>query len=1066
MGTETFSRAPIQADFTVRISRLRFRKGFSGALALVFLASMLSGRLSAQQQPPVFQHLGTGNDSFPDERFSCVYRGSHGFMWFGSARGLLRYGGSTHRWYRHAPDDARSISSGNVRVIFEDRDNRFWVGTNGGLSLLDRRLGRFTHHRHRPENPESLSHNNIWSIHQDRAGHLWVGTADGLNRMDGDRFVRYGEAEGLGSAAITAMTEDHDGRLWVATLRDGLKRYDAARDRFIHEQTLPARKISALHNDPHGRLWVGSFDTGAYVRAPGSTEWMSFRHDPALPSSLSGDEVVAIASGASRGTWIATLSGLNRYIPDQTGFQRYRHDPGDLDSLRDDAIEALYLDDDGLLWATTAGAGVDYMNLERDRFDFYAVEDSEIWSIYRRPEGPIWVGTKQGLARLDPETGSSRWFLDEHTVRAIRPAPDGDFYLGTDKTLFRFDPDHGNAQDMLTEETRIWRILPDREGGLMLGTESGLLHLAEGSNIPFAFPVDPRNPRATSHNVITSLVRDPSGGIWVGTFGGGLDYLDIERGTFHRYNRQTDPPLSLPADDVVDLYLDDSGGLWIGTLSGGLCHLDPDREQITRYNLETGFPDNAAVTLIGDRRGHLWVHTGVGLVDLDPETGNHILYGFQDGITLGGAIPGVAFRAPDSDVISMGGVYGLIRFRPEDLPKPEPPKLVFTSLEKSGREVAHLLLPGEQLHLERRHKSFGLRFAILDFLAPASQRFTYRREEIDEDWVASENRGQVSYTRYLGLGGEDRLLVRGTTGNGIWADAMLAVTFEPPIWITWLPLILISGLAVLVGIVYGLFTLREKRARARLEARARLAEEQRILAEDRARISERQRELARRERAVQEEHTRILQDHLDRVSTEIANDLHDGPLSVLHGLGFRLRALSNSEVRPEHQQALREIAEEALPQVCHHLRNTCGVLLRPDFREGLAFELDAFADVVESMYPSLTIARELGDVDDQLSPEQKAVLYRIYRTLLENVGKHACATDARVRLEHLDDNICLHIEDNGCGFEVPDDWESLKQDKHYGMVMVDYFTRSLGGRFSVVSSPGRGTAITVTLPPG
>ena len=462
----------------------------------------------------------------------------------------------------------------------------------------------------------------------------------------------------------------------------------------------------------------------------------------------------------------------------------------------------------------------------------------------------------------------------------------------------------------------------------------------------------------------------------------------------------------------------------------------------------------------------MWVHTGVGLVALEPDTGVHVLYRAYDGVRVGSAIPGVRFRNPESGEILFGGASGLISFQGETLPAPQPPEIIFTSLKKNGREVAHLLLPGEAVHLGRRDRSFSLQFAVLDYLAREDQRFAYRRDKIDDDWVVSENRGLVDYTRYLGLGGEDRLLVRGTSGNGIWREATLEVSFEPPLWITWLPLILPLGLIALIGVIYTLISLREKRTRARLEAKARQAEEKRVIAEERARISERQRELARRERLVQEEHTRILQHHLDRVSTEIANNLHDGPLSKLHGLGFRLREMSRADRSAQPREDLRKVAEESLPEVCHHLRNICGVLLLPDFRDGLALELDAYADVIEGMHPGLTIDRDLKEAGAGWSNEQKAVIYRIFRTLLDNVGKHARATLARVRFDQQSGQLRLRIEDNGCGFEVPGEWETLKQQKHYGMYMADYFTRSMGGRFTVESMPGQGTTITVTVPLG
>jgi len=80
------------------------------------------------------------------------------------------------------------------------------------------------------------------------------------------------------------------------------------------------------------------------------------------------------------------------------------------------------------------------------------------------------------------------------------------------------------------------------------------------------------------------------------------------------------------------------------------------------------------------------------------------------------------------------------------------------------------------------------------------------------------------------------------------------------------------------------------------------------------------------------------------------------------------------------------------------------------------------------------------------------------------VVKHARASHVTVDFKVSEDVITLSIEDDGCGFVVPDDWESFKRDKHYGMYMANYFAESIGGRLQVDSILGKGTKITVAAP--
>ena len=89
------------------------------------------------------------------------------------------------RSFEHEVGNADSLPDNSIRVIYEDRAGRLWVGTNtGGLARLDRATGRFEVLRHDPADPTSLSHDSVYAIAECPDGSLWVGTQEGLNRLD------------------------------------------------------------------------------------------------------------------------------------------------------------------------------------------------------------------------------------------------------------------------------------------------------------------------------------------------------------------------------------------------------------------------------------------------------------------------------------------------------------------------------------------------------------------------------------------------------------------------------------------------------------------------------------------------------------------------------------------------------------------------------------------------------------------------------------------------------------------------------------------------------------------
>lgn len=115
-----------------------------------------------------------------------------------------------------------------VYALLEDRQNDFWIGTADGLFKLDRTTRQFTSFLYNPADEHSLNHNAIATLYEDSHGRLWVGTwGGGLDLMDrkSGQFTHFMEKDGLPSNIIYSILEDKTGSLWMATGR-GISHFD------------------------------------------------------------------------------------------------------------------------------------------------------------------------------------------------------------------------------------------------------------------------------------------------------------------------------------------------------------------------------------------------------------------------------------------------------------------------------------------------------------------------------------------------------------------------------------------------------------------------------------------------------------------------------------------------------------------------------------------------------------------------------------------------------------------------------------------------------------------------
>ncbi len=267
---------------------------------------------------------------------------------------------------------------------------------------------------------------------------------------------------------------------------------------------------------------------------------------------------------------------------------------------------------------------------------------------------------------------------------------------------------------------------------------------------------------------MSSLAEAPDGRLWVGTMEKGLNLLDPRTGRFQRFEHRPEDPKSLPSEAVHALFVDAAGSLWVGT-HGGLSRLLPDGRSFESFTTRNGLSSDVVYGVRSDGQGRLWLSTNNGLSCLDPRTGQFTNYGVSDGLQASEFNFGAYYQSPTGELF-FGGIYGFNAFLPDRLRRvAQAPPVVLTSVS-----VGHRPLGGarptrcERIQLGFRDKVLGVDFAALDFTAPHRNRFAYKLEGFDPEWVPLAGRPSVTYTNLNP--GRYTFRLRAANSDGGWNE--------------------------------------------------------------------------------------------------------------------------------------------------------------------------------------------------------------------------------------------------------------------------------------------------------
>lgn len=438
-------------------------------------------------------------------------------------------------------------------------------------------------------------------------------------------FRHYQVENGLSHNTIFCTTQDHNGFLWFGT-KDGLNRFDGYRFKTFNiglneKESLTRDLILSLATDGKGTVWVGT-QKGLYYFDAERERFVSF-----LDTIHGINDIFFDKEGQ---LWFIADNTVNRYnfatkkatiFPPEWFF----------------SATSLCQTPDGTMWFSTLDGYLQQFNAASQTFKSYSVfshsptaESNVIQKIVSDRNGTILIGTNnQGIKEFWPAKHDYRDVLtfnpDQTTifVRDILQVSEQEVWFATESGIFIRNTASGKFVHLKKKtldpyslsDNAIYALYKDAEGGIWAGSFFGGVNYFAKQQATFQkfFPDNSKN--SISGNAVREICEDKDGNIWIGTEDAGLNKLNPKTGELLHF-QPTGKPGSIGYYNIHGLLVDDEE-LWVGTFEHGLNILDIRSGKVKRHYINGanahGLKNNFIVSLLKTRKGDIYVGTAWGI---------------------------------------------------------------------------------------------------------------------------------------------------------------------------------------------------------------------------------------------------------------------------------------------------------------------------------------------------------------------------------------------------------------------------------------------------------------------
>jgi ligand-binding sensor domain-containing protein len=417
--------------------------------------------------------------------------------------------------------------------------------------------------------------------------------------------------------------------------------------RFVHldaRQGLSHTHVKAIYRDVTGFLWIGT--ESGLNRFDGYTNKV-FRKDASDSTSLFYDYIAALFKMPEGKMGVLTSIGPCLYDPAKEAFSGPSQGFKAYSINNPNNLKTVVPDNKGNFWFILRDEGLICYNEKRKKSivakhsdrDATSIVSNNVSSLIQHKDGSYWIAHSNGIVE--------NIVLGKQGVKVVKRLnffhdrmPSGSDYLQCGLTVdgegdiwayptnYDIGVAYWNKQEgrirYLGKTFGVPRLSSDMITGVV-GDNKGNLWISNGQNGIDVLDMktmsvtnmsnSPENDQTLSHNAVTTMVKDSDGIIWAGTYKGGLNYFHRNIMQFPLVNRYS-KPYGLPFDDINSFVEDKKGNLWLGTNGGGLIYFDRRTGKFTTYRHDPknsqSLASDVIVSLFLDHQNQLWIGTFLG----------------------------------------------------------------------------------------------------------------------------------------------------------------------------------------------------------------------------------------------------------------------------------------------------------------------------------------------------------------------------------------------------------------------------------------------------------------------